>query len=197
MALRTIRTVTIRSAGHLPAHCVVQRYPHQRGGQACVAARRQGAEFRGVAGQLQLVGRRNGAIVEVGSHPSPHVLHFAQEDGGTGVTNPFELLKYSCGGADIVLTALREVGEAGSRPAPNTSRAARIAVATTIGLLASTHSTSSWNSGIGLSSIRIPASSAWVVPAAVPAVVVADTLWQDEPGFSCGPSGRATTIRDA
>jgi hypothetical protein len=53
----------------------------------------------------------DGAIVEVRSHPGPHVLHFAQEDSGTGITNRPELLEYSCGGGDIVLAAVRDFAQ--------------------------------------------------------------------------------------
>src|SRR5947209_497093 len=51
------------------------------------------------------------------------------------------------------------------RPALNSSRPALIAIAASIGLLASMHSTSNWNNGIGLSWILTPASAAYVVPA--------------------------------
>ena len=42
-----------------------------------------------------------------------------------------------------------------AQPALNNSRAARIAIVASIGLLASMHSTSNWNSGMGLSSTRM------------------------------------------
>jgi hypothetical protein len=40
------------------------------------------------------------------------------------------------------------------------SRAARVAIVASMGLLASMHNANSWNSGFGLSLMRIPASSA-------------------------------------